>query len=170
MSMERQQRIPIQLSMFEQIGSVIGPAVFGEAGSRSEMCEERQVFTAVEQQRALTQDLIERVVHPSNLNAAYLRVKANKGSAGIDGMSVDELRIWLKSHKGQLIEELTTGTYHSKQIRGVQIGGVRQLGITNGGGPIGPASDPASTGADTGHDVFVGQSRISARAQCAHST
>ena len=133
MSMERQQRIPIQLSLFEQVGSVIGPVDFGEAGSRSETSEERQVFTAVEQQRAWTQDLMERVVHPSNLNAAYRRVKANKGSAGIDAMSVDELRTWLKSHKGQLIEQLATGTYLAKQIRGVQIpkpaGGMRQLGI-----------------------------------------
>lgn len=133
MSMERQQRIPIQLSLFEQVGSVIGPADFGEAGSGSEASEEQQVFTAVEQQRALTQDLMERVVHPSNLNAAYRRVKANKGSAGIDAMSVDELRTWLKSHKDQLIEQLATGTYLAKQIRGVQIpkpaGGMRQLGI-----------------------------------------
>jgi RNA-directed DNA polymerase len=43
----------------------------------------------VDQQRALTQDLMERVVLPSNLNAAYRRVKANKGSAGIDGMTVE---------------------------------------------------------------------------------
>lgn len=133
MSMERQQRIPIQLSLFEQVGSVIGPAGFGDAGSGSETCEERQVFTAVQQQRALTQDLMERVVHPSNLNAAYRRVRANKGSAGIDGMSVEELSPWLKTHKDQLIEQLATGIYLAKPIRGVQIpkptGGVRQLGI-----------------------------------------
>ena len=133
MSMERQQRTPIQLSLFEQIGSVIGPVDFGEAGSGSETCEERQVFTAVEQQRALTQDLMERVVHPANLNTAYRRVKANKGSAGIDGMSVDELSPWLKPHKHQLIEQLASGTYLPTPIRGVQIpkpaGGVRQLGI-----------------------------------------
>lgn len=133
MNMERQQRIPKQLSLFEQVGSDIGPAGFGDAGSRSETSEERQVFTAVEQQRALTQDLMERVVHPSNLNAAYRRVKANKGSAGIDGMSVDGLSLWLKSHKDRLIEQLKAGTYLPQQIKGVQIpkptGGVRQLGI-----------------------------------------
>ena len=56
MNMERPQRIPEQLSLFEQSGSVIRPVDFGEAGSRSERCEEQQVFTAVEQQRALTQD------------------------------------------------------------------------------------------------------------------
>jgi RNA-directed DNA polymerase len=72
-------------------------------------------------------------VLPSNLNAAYKRVKANKGSAGIDGMTVDQLSPWLAKHKGQLIEQLVTGSYTPWPIRGVQIGkptgGVRQLGI-----------------------------------------
>ena len=133
MSEERQQRITQQLSLFEQVGSVIGPVEFGDAGSGSETHEEPQSFTAVDQQRALTQHLMERIIHPSNLNAAYRRVTANKGSAGIDAMSVTELRPWLRTHKGQLIEQLVTGTYKPSQIRGVRIpkptGGVRQLGI-----------------------------------------
>ena len=133
MNVEQQQRIPRQLSLFEQVGSVIRPADFGEAGSRSGTSGEQQAFAAVEQQRALTQDLMERVVHPSNLNAAYRRVRANKGSAGIDGMRVVELSPWLYDHKGRLIEQLVSGTYKPCQIKGVQIpksaGGVRQLGI-----------------------------------------
>mgnify|MGYP001818642681 FL=1 len=133
MSVERQQGITEQLSLFEQVGSVIRPVDFGEAGSGSGTNEEQQAPTAVEQQRALTQDLMERVVLPSNLNAAYRRVRANKGSGGIDGMSLEELSPWLSTHKGQLIEQLITGTYTPRQIRGVQIpkptGGVRQLGI-----------------------------------------
>jgi RNA-directed DNA polymerase len=122
-----------QLNLFEQVGSVIRPVDFGEAGSGSETNEEQQAFTAMDQQRALTQNLMERVVLPSNLNAAYKRVKANKGSAGIDGMTVDQLSPWLAKHKGQLIEQLVTGSYIPWPIRGVQIGkptgGVRQLGI-----------------------------------------
>ncbi|BBO68232.1 hypothetical protein DSCA_21620 [Desulfosarcina alkanivorans] len=133
MNVERQQGITEQLSLFEQVGSVIRPVDFGEAGSGSGTSEEQQAFAAVAQQRALTQDLMERVVLPSNLNAAYRRVKANKGSAGIDGMTVDDLSPWLSTHKGQLIEQLVTGTYKPCQIRGVQIpkpaGGMRQLGI-----------------------------------------
>lgn len=133
MDVERQQGIMKQLSLFEQVGSVIRPVDFGEAGSGSETNEEQQAFTAMDQQRALTQNLMERVVLPSNLNAAYKRVKANKGSAGIDGMTVDQLSPWLAKHKGQLIEQLVTGSYTPWPIRGVQIGkptgGVRQLGI-----------------------------------------
>ena len=133
MNVERQQGIMEQLSLFEQVGSVIRPVDFGEAGSGSETNEEQQAFTAVDQQRALTQNLMERVAFPSNLNAAYKRVKAKKGSAGIDGMTVDELSPWLTKHKGQLIEQLVAGSYIPRPIRGVQIdkptGGVRQLGI-----------------------------------------
>jgi len=133
MDVERQQGIMKQLNLFEQVGSVIRPVDFGEAGSGSETNEEQQAFTAMDQQRALTQNLMERVVLPSNLNAAYKRVKANKGSAGIDGMTVDQLSPWLAKHKGQLIEQLVTGSYTPWPIRGVQIGkptgGVRQLGI-----------------------------------------
>ena len=81
MDVERQQGIMKQLNLFEQVGSVIRPVDFGEAGSGSETNEEQQAFTAMDQQRALTQNLMERVVLPSNLNAAYKRVKANKGSA-----------------------------------------------------------------------------------------
>ncbi len=110
MNVVRQQGITKQLSLFEQVGSVIRPADFGEAGSGSETKEEQQAFTATDRQRALTQNLMERVVHPSNMNAAYRRVKANKGSCGIDGMSVDELSGWLRTHKAHLIEQLETGT------------------------------------------------------------
>ena len=86
MNVERQQGITEQMSLSEQVGSVIRPVDFGDAGSGSETHEEQQAFTAVDQQRALTQDLMERVVLPSNLNTAYKRVKANKGSAGIDAI------------------------------------------------------------------------------------
>jgi len=133
MNVELQQGIAEQLSLFEQVGSVIRPVDFGETGSGSEASGEQQSVTAMEQQRALTQDLMERVVLPSNLNAAYRRVRANKGSAGIDGMPVAELSEWLKSHKEQLIDQLVSGAYKPTQIKGVQIpkptGGKRQLGI-----------------------------------------
>jgi hypothetical protein len=108
MNVERQQGITEQLSLFEQVGSVIRPVDFGETGSGSETNEAQQAFTAVDQQRALTQDLMGRIILPSNLNAAYRCVKANKGSAGIDGMTVAELSPWLSTHKRQLIEQLVT--------------------------------------------------------------
>ncbi len=84
--------------------------------------------------RALTQYLMEQVCAPSNLNRAYKRVKANKGSAGVDGMTVRELGDWLGTHKDVLIASLLDGSYRPQSVRGVQIPkpggkGMRQLGI-----------------------------------------
>ncbi len=59
------------------------------------MSVERQALTALDRQRALRQDLMERVAASANLNHAYNRVKANKGAPGVDGMTVDDLRSWL---------------------------------------------------------------------------
>ncbi len=76
---------------------------------------------------------MEQVCHPDNLNRAYLRVKKNKGSAGIDGMNIEQLAPWLKIHKEKFITSLLDGSYRPKEVRGVEIpkadGGVRQLGI-----------------------------------------
>jgi len=94
---------------------------------------ERQTFAALSEGRALTQELMERVVARANLNQAFKRVNANKGAPGVDGMTVDELRGWAASHKEALIAALLTGEYRPQPVRGVQIpkpgGGMRQLGI-----------------------------------------
>jgi len=43
-------------------------------------------------------DLLERMLNPSNLNAAYKKVKRNKGSHGVDGMIVEQLQDYLSTH------------------------------------------------------------------------
>lgn len=81
----------------------------------------------------LTQQLMERVIDPANMNRAYQRVLSNKGAAGVDGMSVNDLREWVHENKERLLTSLLTGKYKPEPVRGVQIpkasGGVRQLGI-----------------------------------------
>ena len=78
-------------------------------------------------------DLLERVLERDNLNRAYKRVKANKGAAGVDGMTVDEALPWLKDHKGELLDSIRRGKYKPSPVRRVEIpkgdGGVRKLGI-----------------------------------------
>lgn len=95
-----------------------------------------QVPTAEEGRRALKQDLMARVAAEANLVEALGRVCANKGSAGVDGMSVTELKAWMseRAHREKLKEQLIGGTYEPAPVRGVQIPkpggqGVRQLGI-----------------------------------------
>jgi group II intron reverse transcriptase/maturase len=76
---------------------------------------------------------MEEVVRKENLIRALKRVCANKGSPGIDGMTVGELKEHLKSHWLKLREQLLQGDYKPKPVKQVMIpkpgGGSRQLGI-----------------------------------------
>jgi len=83
---------------------------------------------------ASTNRLMEEVCERENLMEALRRVKANKGSAGIDGMSVGQLTDYLKQHWPGIREQLLNGTYEPKPVRRVEIpkpdgAGVRKLGI-----------------------------------------
>lgn len=77
--------------------------------------------------------LITKVVSKGNMRQAYQRVMSNKGSAGVDGMRVDELQGYLKSNWEIIKTQLETGSYHPKPVRKVEIpkpgGGKRMLGI-----------------------------------------
>ena len=67
------------------------------------------------------------------MSQAYRRVKANKGSAGVDGMTILDLRPWLADHKDALVAQWARGGYRPQPVKGVSIpkpgGGMRQLGI-----------------------------------------
>jgi RNA-directed DNA polymerase len=123
--MDRQQQ--------QNVGKYTNQAASGRGGTESAAGEVLQASTALEQQRALTISLMEQVCERDNLNRAYKRVKANKGSAGVDGMTVDGLYEWIKEQKQSLIASLLDGSYQPQPVRGVEIdkpgGGVRQLGI-----------------------------------------
>jgi group II intron reverse transcriptase/maturase len=74
-----------------------------------------------------------RVVERSNMSQAYKRVMRNKGAAGVDGMSVEDLGGWLKAHWPSVRAALLAGTYMPRAVRRVDIpkpqGGVRTLGV-----------------------------------------
>jgi len=80
-----------------------------------------------------TNRLMEEVCERGNLKEALRRVKANKGSAGVDGMTVGGIADYLKQHWPAIREQLFNGTYEPKPVRRVEIpkpdGGVRKLGI-----------------------------------------
>ena len=77
--------------------------------------------------------LMEQLVSSENMRAAYERVYANKGSAGIDGMNVKDLRSYLHSNWARIKAELLSSTYYPNAVKTVMIpkpsGGERQLGI-----------------------------------------
>jgi RNA-directed DNA polymerase len=82
---------------------------------------------------ASTNRLMEEVCERENLKEALRRVKANKGSSGVDGMTVGGITDYLKQHWPAIREQLLNGTYEPRPVRRVEIpkpdGGVRKLGI-----------------------------------------
>src|SRR3989475_13213146 len=83
---------------------------------------------------AMGEQLMEEVCERENCKQALARVKANKGSAGVDGMTIHELPGFLKQHWPVIREQLLSGTYKPQPVRRVEIpkpdgGGVRKLGI-----------------------------------------
>jgi RNA-directed DNA polymerase len=77
--------------------------------------------------------LMEEVCERRNLHVALRRVQANKGSPGIDGMTVEDLDEYLRQHWPAIRDQLLNGTYQPQPVKRVEIpkpdGGVRKLGI-----------------------------------------
>jgi RNA-directed DNA polymerase len=82
---------------------------------------------------AQPQGMMEAICSRDNLWKALKQVQANKGSAGLDGMTVGQLPDYLKQHWPALREQLFQGTYQPQPVKRVDIpkpeGGMRQLGI-----------------------------------------
>src|SRR5271167_2848143 len=82
---------------------------------------------------AIEEQVMEEVCERENCLQALKRVKANKGSPGMDGMTVGELSGYLLEHWPAIREQLLAGTYKPQPVKRVEIpkpdGGVRQLGI-----------------------------------------
>ena len=111
------QKVPVEL------GEYAG------APERGKMTENNAANTGNQ-----TDGLMEKILSRENLNRAYKKVKANKGSGGVDGMQVDELLPYLKQHREELIQKLREGKYKPNPVRRVEIpkeekGKVRKLGI-----------------------------------------
>jgi hypothetical protein len=79
--------------------------------------------------------LVDKVYQPKNLRGAWEKVKANRGSGGIDGQSLAEFEQGLDEHLGGLHEELRTDRYRPLPVKRVEIpkagepGEKRPLGI-----------------------------------------
>jgi RNA-directed DNA polymerase len=105
----------------------------GEGEAQPVQREGTEAQTATPQPAALAQDLMEQVVSADNMRRALARVRANKGSPGVDGMTVDALEPHLWQAWPRLRDTLLAGEYEAQPIRRVDIpkpdGGTRQLGI-----------------------------------------
>src|SRR6267378_945272 len=128
MNLESDKRLNIQLRL-DFSSTPTGEA--RQAGR--EDIESRSVVHEPERP-ANTNRIMEEVCERANLKEALRQVRSNKGSAGIDRMTVDQLGDYLKQHWPVIREQLLNGTYEPKPVRRVEIpkpdgGGVRKLGI-----------------------------------------
>jgi RNA-directed DNA polymerase len=108
-------------------------ALTGEAREAGREGTESPRATNGPENPASTKPLMEAVCERENLKAALRQVKANRGSPGVDGMTVGGIEDYLKQHWPAIREQLLNGTYEPKPVRRVEIpkpdGGVRKLGI-----------------------------------------
>src|SRR6516162_10531779 len=121
---DKQRNIQMQLDF-----SALTGAARGVAGEETES----SAATSGTESPARTDRLMEEVVERENLKEALRQVKGNKGSAGVDGITVGQLTDYLKQHWPVIREQLLKATYEPKPVRRVEIpkpdGGVRKLGI-----------------------------------------
>lgn len=104
----------------------------GEAHGRSGR-DERPMVTSGHERPTIAERLMEEICEPANLKRALKRVKGNKGSPGVDGMTVDELPAYVWKHWDSLRKDLLQGRYGPRPVKRKEIpkpgGGVRKLGI-----------------------------------------
>jgi RNA-directed DNA polymerase len=105
----------------------------GEAPTPAREGTEPPTAARASERPANTDQLMEEVVERANLTAALRRVKANKGSPGVDGMTVQQLPGYLTEHWPALRDQVLQGTYRPQPVKRVEIakpgGGVRKLGV-----------------------------------------
>src|SRR5580700_3075489 len=128
MNLESDKRLNIQLRLD------FSSAPTGEARQAGREDIESLSVVSEPERTANTCRIMEEVCERENLKEALRQVRSNKGSAGVDGMTVDKLGDYLKQHWLVIREQLLNGIYEPKPVRRVEIqkpdgGGVRKLGI-----------------------------------------
>src|ERR1700684_311543 len=82
---------------------------------------------------AVTEQLMEEVCDGENLQSAWKRVQRNQGSPGVDGMTIDDAKIYLREHWPSIRSQLLNGTYQPQPVKRGAIpkpdGGIRKLGV-----------------------------------------
>jgi RNA-directed DNA polymerase len=123
---DKQQNIQLELDF--------SSAPTGEAREAGREETEPPETTHGTENPASTNRLMEEVCERGNRREALRRVKANKGSPGVDGMTVDEITDYLQQHWPAIREQLLNGTYEPQPVMRMEIrkpdgGGMRKLGI-----------------------------------------
>ena len=70
---------------------------------------------------ALAEQLMEEVCDRENLERAWKRVQRNKGGPGVDGMTIDDAKDYLREHWPDIRAQLLKGTYQPQPVKRVEI-------------------------------------------------
>ena len=121
------QRQNIQYSL------VLEPKSRGETPAGGYPRAEPFVAKPAPESPAVTEQLMEEVCDGENLQSAWKRVRRNQGSPGVDGMTIDDAKGYLREHWPSIRSQLLNGTYQPQPVKRVEIpkpdGGVRKLGV-----------------------------------------
>src|ERR1700730_11944931 len=121
------KRQKIQYSLALEPGGWGEPPVSGHQGA------EPFVAKPAPESSAVTEQSMEEVCNRENLVRAWKRVRQNKGGPGVDGMTIDDAKDYLREHWPSIRSQLLAGTYQPQPVKRVEIpkpdGGVRKLGV-----------------------------------------
>ena len=124
---------PRQTTQYTQLRLALGPDGRGASSAADHQGTEPLVATRITERPAAEDQLMEEVCNRRNLEKAWKRVCENKGSPGVDGLTIDDTADYLREHWPTIREQLLTGTYTPQPVKRVDIpkpdGGVRQLGV-----------------------------------------
>ena len=109
------------------------PAGGGEALSGGSSRAEPFAANPASKSPASTEQLMEEVCSRENLETAWKRVRRNKGSPGVDGITIDAAKDYLREQWPNIRSQLLGGTYQPLPVKRVEIpkpdGGIRKLGV-----------------------------------------
>src|SRR6202046_1958932 len=117
----------------EQLSQTLAAEGRGEALDAEAEDAEPLMAKPAPESPALAERLMEEVCDRGNLERAWKRVRSNKGSPGVDGMTIDAAKDYLREHWPNIRVQLLEGTYRPQPVKRVEIpkpdGGVRKLGV-----------------------------------------
>ena len=110
-----------------------GRANVGEGEPQLDVASDEASLAGHIQEGLGQEDLLQQILLRENMVKAWKCVKANKGGAGIDGLTIEQTTEYLKTHWSKIREELLSGQYWPQAVRRVEIpkpgSGTRELGI-----------------------------------------
>jgi RNA-directed DNA polymerase len=117
----------------KQLDLAFREGVWGETPNLVRKGTEAHVAKRNSESLAMEERLMEEVCQRENLEIAWKRVRENKGSAGVDGMTIEQAVFYLREHWLEIWEQLLSGTYKPQPVKRVEIpkpdGGIRKLGV-----------------------------------------